>query len=73
MIDTADMDPELARYLNRNYWQQKSEDIKSNPTVTQPSAPIAQAEAKVSANNPKVQEVKHMKNFVCDSDNDSYK
>ena len=58
MIDTADMDPELARYLNRNYWQQKFEDIKSNPTVTQPSAPIAVAEAKVSMNNPKVQEVK---------------
>lgn len=56
MIDTADMDPELARYLNRNYWQQKSEDIKVNPAVTQPSAPVALSEAKVSMNNPKVQE-----------------
>jgi growth factor-regulated tyrosine kinase substrate len=33
------MDPELARYLNRNYWQQKHEEIK--PSTTQPSAPIA--------------------------------
>ena len=58
MIDTADMDPELARYLNRNYWQQRSEDIKTNPAVTQPSAPVALSEAKVTTNTPKVQEVR---------------
>ena len=58
MLDTADMDPELARYLNRNYWQQKSEDIKVSPAVTQPSAPVAVSEAKVTnPNTPKVQEV----------------
>ena len=58
MLDTADMDPELARYLNRNYWQQKSEDIKTTPAVTQPSAPVAVSEAKVTnPNTPKVQEV----------------
>lgn len=57
MIDTADMDPELARYLNRNYWQQRSEDIKINPAVTQPSAPVALSEAKVATNTPKIQEV----------------
>ena len=33
------MDPELARYLNRNYWQQKHEDVKV--TTTTPSAPVA--------------------------------
>jgi len=42
VIDTSDMDPELARYLNRNYWQQKSVELKS-------SAPaIAAADTKVS-------------------------
>jgi len=53
VIDTSDMDPELARYLNRNYWQQKSVELKSSAaattTVTQPSAPaIAAADTKVS-------------------------
>ncbi|KAL4240613.1 hypothetical protein ACF0H5_001404 [Mactra antiquata] len=60
MIDTADMDPELARYLNRNYWQQKSENIKptTTTTTTQPSAPVAQIEPKntVSGSGGKVQE-----------------
>ena len=46
MIDTSDMDPELARYLNRNYWQQKSVEIKAS--TTQPSAPSVAAESKVS-------------------------
>ena len=36
-IDTSDMDPELARYLNRNYWQKRSEDTKT--ATTMPSAP----------------------------------
>lgn len=49
MIDTSDMDPELARYLNRNYWQQKSVDIKAS--TTQPSAPTAVAEMKTSSSN----------------------
>lgn len=56
MIDTADMDPELARYLNRNYWQQKSENIKT-ATTTQPSAPVAQVEPKNTQGGGKVQEV----------------
>ncbi|XP_062594455.1 hepatocyte growth factor-regulated tyrosine kinase substrate-like [Saccostrea cucullata] len=51
MIDTTDMDPELARYLDRNYWQRKSEDVKqpvssSNPPTTTPSAPVANTESK---------------------------
>lgn len=46
VIDTSDMDPELARYLNRNYWQQKSVDIKMSNM--QPSAPTAVAETKTS-------------------------
>ncbi|XP_076448857.1 hepatocyte growth factor-regulated tyrosine kinase substrate-like [Babylonia areolata] len=37
-IDTSDMDPELARYLNRNYWQKRSEDTVKTATTT-PSAP----------------------------------
>uniref|UniRef100_A0A452UMW9 Hepatocyte growth factor-regulated tyrosine kinase substrate n=1 Tax=Ursus maritimus TaxID=29073 RepID=A0A452UMW9_URSMA len=31
-----DMDPELARYLNRNYWERKQEEARRSPT---PSAP----------------------------------
>ncbi|KAL8588967.1 hypothetical protein ACOMHN_065749 [Nucella lapillus] len=38
-IDTSDMDPELARYLNRNYWQKRSEDTMKTATTTTPSAP----------------------------------
>ncbi|KAK6180368.1 hypothetical protein SNE40_012537 [Patella caerulea] len=43
MVDTADMDPELARYLNRNYWVQRSEETKA-PTTT-PSAPVVTSES----------------------------
>ncbi|XP_074176423.1 hepatocyte growth factor-regulated tyrosine kinase substrate isoform X8 [Rhinolophus sinicus] len=32
-----DMDPELARYLNRNYWEKKQEEARKSPT---PSAPV---------------------------------
>ncbi|XP_070187544.1 hepatocyte growth factor-regulated tyrosine kinase substrate-like isoform X4 [Littorina saxatilis] len=41
-IDTADMDPELARYLNRNYWQKRSEETTGKMATTAiPSAPNA--------------------------------
>ena len=33
-LDTSEMEPELARYLNRNYWEGKAQ-------TTQPSAPAA--------------------------------
>ncbi|XP_071108372.1 hepatocyte growth factor-regulated tyrosine kinase substrate-like isoform X1 [Haliotis cracherodii] len=46
-IDTSDMDPELARYLNRNYWQQKSEHQAVTSTTT-PSAPVVTTEPKTS-------------------------
>ncbi|ESO94559.1 hypothetical protein LOTGIDRAFT_118151, partial [Lottia gigantea] len=42
MVDTADMDPELARYLNRNYWVQRSEETKVSTTT--PSAPVVTSE-----------------------------
>ncbi|GFR91664.1 hepatocyte growth factor-regulated tyrosine kinase substrate [Elysia marginata] len=50
-LDTSDMDPELARYLNRHYWQQKSEEQTqpSSVSTTVPSAPIATAEPQVSS------------------------
>ncbi|KAK7803084.1 hypothetical protein U0070_001907 [Myodes glareolus] len=32
-----DIDPELARYLNRNYWEKKQEEARKSPT---PSAPV---------------------------------
>lgn len=44
MVDTEDMDPELARYLNRNYWQQKSETKNTNVPTTTPSAPVVTTE-----------------------------
>ncbi|XP_053939078.1 hepatocyte growth factor-regulated tyrosine kinase substrate isoform X2 [Cuculus canorus] len=36
-----DIDPELARYLNRNYWEKKQEEVRKSPT---PSAPLSLAE-----------------------------
>ncbi|XP_048222721.1 hepatocyte growth factor-regulated tyrosine kinase substrate isoform X2 [Perognathus longimembris pacificus] len=36
-----DMDPELARYLNRNYWEKKQEEARKSPT---PSAPVPLAD-----------------------------
>ncbi|XP_049632101.1 hepatocyte growth factor-regulated tyrosine kinase substrate [Suncus etruscus] len=36
-----DMDPELARYLNRNYWEKKQEEARRSPT---PSAPAPLSE-----------------------------
>ncbi|XP_075072921.1 hepatocyte growth factor-regulated tyrosine kinase substrate isoform X2 [Mixophyes fleayi] len=32
-----EIDPELARYLNRNYWEKKQEEVRKSPT---PSAPV---------------------------------
>ncbi|XP_052052683.1 hepatocyte growth factor-regulated tyrosine kinase substrate isoform X2 [Apodemus sylvaticus] len=32
-----DIDPELARYLNRNYWEKRQEEARKSPT---PSAPV---------------------------------
>ena len=63
-IDTSDMDPELARYLNRNYWVQRSEE---NVSTTTPSAPVATTDPKISG--VKIQEVitsmgKHGRNFI---------
>ncbi|GFO17365.1 hepatocyte growth factor-regulated tyrosine kinase substrate [Plakobranchus ocellatus] len=50
-LDTSEMDPELARYLNRHYWQQKSEEQMQPTTVltTVPSAPVATSEARTSS------------------------
>ncbi|XP_051490960.1 hepatocyte growth factor-regulated tyrosine kinase substrate isoform X1 [Apus apus] len=36
-----DIDPELARYLNRNYWEKKQEEARKSPT---PSAPLSLSE-----------------------------
>ncbi|KAM4691246.1 hepatocyte growth factor-regulated tyrosine kinase substrate isoform 2-T2 [Rhinophrynus dorsalis] len=41
-----EIDPELARYLNRNYWEKKQEEVRKSPTpsapvpVTEPVAPV---------------------------------
>lgn len=55
VLDTSDMDPELARYLNRNYWEQRSEDTKQVVSTTTPSAPSVNSEPKMTVT--KVQEV----------------
>ncbi|KAM9296773.1 hepatocyte growth factor-regulated tyrosine kinase substrate [Gastrophryne carolinensis] len=39
-----DIDPELARYLNRNYWEKKQEEVRKSPT---PSAPVPTSEPAV--------------------------
>ncbi|XP_032312446.1 hepatocyte growth factor-regulated tyrosine kinase substrate [Camelus ferus] len=39
-----DIDPELARYLNRNYWEKKQEEARRSPT---PSAPVPLTEPTV--------------------------
>ncbi|XP_077022325.1 hepatocyte growth factor-regulated tyrosine kinase substrate isoform X2 [Tamandua tetradactyla] len=39
-----DIDPELARYLNRNYWEKKQEEARKSPT---PSAPIPLVETAI--------------------------
>ncbi|XP_055041762.1 hepatocyte growth factor-regulated tyrosine kinase substrate isoform X5 [Misgurnus anguillicaudatus] len=35
-----DVDPELARYLNRTYWEKKQEEVRKSPTPSAP-APVA--------------------------------
>uniref|UniRef100_A0A4W3KK35 Hepatocyte growth factor-regulated tyrosine kinase substrate n=1 Tax=Callorhinchus milii TaxID=7868 RepID=A0A4W3KK35_CALMI len=37
-----EIDPELARYLNRNYWEKKQEEVRKSPT---PSAPVPVVES----------------------------
>ncbi|XP_078257526.1 hepatocyte growth factor-regulated tyrosine kinase substrate isoform X1 [Rhinoraja longicauda] len=39
-----EIDPELARYLNRNYWEKKQEEVRKSPT---PSAPVSVPESSV--------------------------
>ncbi|RXM37445.1 Hepatocyte growth factor-regulated tyrosine kinase substrate [Acipenser ruthenus] len=41
-------DPELARYLNRTYWEKKQEEVRKSPT---PSAPVPVAEP-ITINQP---------------------
>ncbi|XP_077184201.1 hepatocyte growth factor-regulated tyrosine kinase substrate isoform X2 [Paroedura picta] len=42
-----DIDPELARYLNRNYWEKKQEEVRKSPT---PSAPLSMGEPAAQTN-----------------------
>ncbi|XP_072882425.1 hepatocyte growth factor-regulated tyrosine kinase substrate isoform X4 [Hemitrygon akajei] len=37
-----EVDPELARYLNRTYWEKKQEEVRKSPT---PSAPVSVVES----------------------------
>ncbi|XP_058024555.1 hepatocyte growth factor-regulated tyrosine kinase substrate isoform X3 [Ahaetulla prasina] len=41
-----DIDPELARYLNRNFWEKKQEEVRKSPT---PSAPLSMGEPATQA------------------------
>ncbi|XP_078690511.1 hepatocyte growth factor-regulated tyrosine kinase substrate-like isoform X4 [Branchiostoma floridae x Branchiostoma belcheri] len=47
--DSYEMDPELARYLNRSYWEKKQEEVKTSTTT--PSAPVASEGAVANNNN----------------------
>ncbi|XP_005164430.1 hepatocyte growth factor-regulated tyrosine kinase substrate isoform X1 [Danio rerio] len=38
-----EVDPELARYLNRTYWEKKQEEVRKSPTPSAP-APVSLAE-----------------------------
>ncbi|XP_064006890.1 hepatocyte growth factor-regulated tyrosine kinase substrate isoform X2 [Pogoniulus pusillus] len=44
-----DIDPELARYLNRNYWEKKQEEVRKSPT---PSAPLSLTEPAAQPGEP---------------------
>uniref|UniRef100_A0A1A8FCX8 Hepatocyte growth factor-regulated tyrosine kinase substrate n=1 Tax=Nothobranchius korthausae TaxID=1143690 RepID=A0A1A8FCX8_9TELE len=44
-----DVDPELARYLNRTYWEKKQEEARKSPTPSAPApAPLAEPPQSVS-------------------------
>ncbi|KAL4648717.1 hepatocyte growth factor-regulated tyrosine kinase substrate-like isoform X1 [Arapaima gigas] len=45
-----DVDPELARYLNRTYWEKKQEEVRKSPTPSAP-APVQLADP-VSVSQP---------------------
>ncbi|XP_041943225.1 hepatocyte growth factor-regulated tyrosine kinase substrate isoform X9 [Alosa sapidissima] len=46
-----DVDPELARYLNRTYWEKKQEEVRKSPTPSAP-APVPLAEAPMPISQP---------------------
>ncbi|XP_017280929.1 hepatocyte growth factor-regulated tyrosine kinase substrate isoform X5 [Kryptolebias marmoratus] len=46
-----DVDPELARYLNRTYWEKKQEEARKSPTPSAP-APVSLAEPLPSISQP---------------------
>ncbi|KAF7227429.1 hepatocyte growth factor-regulated tyrosine kinase substrate isoform X6 [Nothobranchius furzeri] len=46
-----DVDPELARYLNRTYWEKKQEEARKSPTPSAP-APVPLAEPPQSVSQP---------------------
>uniref|UniRef100_A0AAQ5X279 Hepatocyte growth factor-regulated tyrosine kinase substrate n=1 Tax=Amphiprion ocellaris TaxID=80972 RepID=A0AAQ5X279_AMPOC len=46
-----DVDPELARYLNRTYWEKKQEEARKSPTPSAP-APVPLAEPLPSITQP---------------------
>jgi growth factor-regulated tyrosine kinase substrate len=50
------MDPDLARYLNRNYWEQKSEEVSAAKTTATATAPSAPAESQPSSSPAKIEE-----------------
>ncbi len=55
MMDTSDMDPELARYLNRNYWEKKNDNLMAEAnkaSATTPSAPTAANEPTAQHGSP---------------------
>ncbi|XP_069608622.1 hepatocyte growth factor-regulated tyrosine kinase substrate isoform X2 [Ranitomeya imitator] len=55
-----EIDPELARYLNRNYWEKKQEEVRKSPT---PSAPVPMSDTVQVAEVPPVSMVNVMEQY----------
>ncbi|KAF8568934.1 hypothetical protein P879_03448 [Paragonimus westermani] len=77
VLDTTDMDPELARYLNRHYWENRANAVsqaasKANheashaASMPQPSAPIYSSPVPLRVQSPTKIGVSHAVNVASD-------
>ncbi|KAF6775501.1 hypothetical protein AHF37_04719 [Paragonimus kellicotti] len=78
VLDTTDMDPELARYLNRHYWENRANAVnqatsKANHEAShaapmpQPSAPIYSSPVPPRVQSPTKVDVNHTVNVASDA------
>ena len=65
-MDTSNMDPELAKYLDRDYWQQKEQaNAVATVSTTTPSAPAAISSEPITTQNQNVQLSFQVCHFAC--------